>query len=83
MATYLRYVQVLKGAFVAFELIHVPREQNARADMLVKLASSGKGEGRGQSSKRPSRRHERLWRITGWMSSRSVRSKEGRGIIGP
>ena len=43
MAAYLRYVQVLKGAFVAFELVHVPREQNARADLLAKLASSGKG----------------------------------------
>ena len=26
-----------------FELVHVPREQNARADLLAKLASSGKG----------------------------------------
>ena len=43
MAAYLRYVQVLKGAFVAFELVHVLREQNARADLLAKLASSGKG----------------------------------------
>jgi len=34
---------VLKGAFAAFELVHVPREQNARADLLAKLASSGKG----------------------------------------
>jgi len=42
MATYLRYVQVLKGAFAAFELVHVSREQNARADLLAKLASSGK-----------------------------------------
>jgi len=33
----------LKGAFNALELIHVPREQNARADLLAKLASSGKG----------------------------------------
>jgi len=39
-AAYLRYVQLLKGAFSALELIHVPREQNARADLLV---SSGKG----------------------------------------
>jgi len=39
MEAYLKYVQVLKGAFVAFELVHVPREQNARADMLAKLAS--------------------------------------------
>jgi len=43
MEAYLKYVQVLKGAFVAFELVHVPREQNARADLLAKLASSGKG----------------------------------------
>jgi len=43
MAAYLGYVQVLKGEFVAFELVHVPREQNARADLLAKLANSGKG----------------------------------------
>jgi len=43
MAVYLRYVEVLKGAFTTFELVHVPREQNARADLLAKLASSGKG----------------------------------------
>ena len=43
MAAYLTYVQVLNGAFAAFELVHVPREQNARADLPAKLASSGKG----------------------------------------
>ena len=43
MAAYLKYVQLLKGAFNALELVHVPREQNARADLLAKLASSGKG----------------------------------------
>ena len=43
MAAYLKYVEMLRGAFVAFELVHVPREQNARADLLPKLASSGKG----------------------------------------
>ncbi|XP_068498334.1 uncharacterized protein [Phaseolus vulgaris] len=43
MAAYLRYVEVLKRAFAAFELVHVPREQNARSDLLAKLASSGKG----------------------------------------
>ena len=48
MATYLEYVKVLKNAFAVFELVHVPREQNARADLLAKLASSGKGEGRGR-----------------------------------
>ncbi|XP_068463951.1 uncharacterized protein [Phaseolus vulgaris] len=42
MAMSLRYVEVLKGAFDAFELVHVPREQNARADLLAKMASSGK-----------------------------------------
>jgi len=46
MVAYLKYVQVLRGAFATFELVHVPREQNARADLLAKLASSGKGEGR-------------------------------------
>jgi len=43
MAAYLGYVQILKGSFAVFELVHVPREQNARADLLTKLASSGKG----------------------------------------
>ncbi|XP_068476610.1 uncharacterized protein [Phaseolus vulgaris] len=43
MAAYLRYVEALKGAFATIELVHVPREQNARADLLAKLASSGKG----------------------------------------
>ncbi|XP_068504530.1 uncharacterized protein [Phaseolus vulgaris] len=43
MVAYLRYVESLKGAFSALELVHIPREQNARADLLAKLASSGKG----------------------------------------
>jgi len=43
MAAFLEDVQVLKETFEIFELAHVPREQNARADLLVKLASSGKG----------------------------------------
>ena len=43
MATYLEYVQILKKSFAVFELIHVPREQNARADLLAKLANSGNG----------------------------------------
>ena len=42
MAVYLEYVQILKETFAMFELVHVPREQNARADLLAKLASSGK-----------------------------------------
>ena len=43
MAAYVEYVQVLKESFDVFELVHVPREQNALADLLAKLASSGKG----------------------------------------
>jgi len=43
MVAYLGYVQVLRKAFAVFELVHVPREHNARADLLAKLASSGKG----------------------------------------
>jgi len=43
MAAYLEYVRTLKTSFAEFELVHVPREQNARADLLAKLASSGKG----------------------------------------
>ena len=43
MAAYLEYVQVLKKSFAVFELVHIPREQNARADLLAKLASSDKG----------------------------------------
>jgi len=39
----MRYVEVLKRAFAAFELVHVPREKNARADLLAKLANSDKG----------------------------------------
>ena len=43
IAAYLEYVQVLKESFKVFELVQVPREQNARADLLAKLTSSGKG----------------------------------------
>jgi len=43
MATYLQHVQILKETFAVFKLVDVPREQNARADLLPKLASSGKG----------------------------------------
>ena len=43
MAAYVEYVQELKSSFVSFEVVHVPREQNARADLLAKLARSGKG----------------------------------------
>jgi len=43
MVAYLEYVQMLKESFDVFELVHVPWEQNARADLLAKLASLGKG----------------------------------------
>jgi len=43
IAAYLEYVQTLRTSFTEFELVHVPREQNARADLLAKLASSNKG----------------------------------------
>jgi len=43
MVVYLEYVKTLKETFAVFELVRVPREQNARADLLAKLASSGKG----------------------------------------
>jgi len=33
MAAYLEYVQVLREMFEVFELVHVPREQNAGADL--------------------------------------------------
>jgi len=42
MALYLKYVMLLREPFL-FELVHVPREQNARAYLFAKLASSGKG----------------------------------------
>ena len=53
MAAYLEYVKILKGTFAVFKLVHVTREQNARADLLAKLASSGKGADRGQSYRKP------------------------------
>ena len=81
MAAYLRYVEVLKGAFAAFELVHVPREKNARADLLAKLASSGKGEGRGHSSKRRSKRRESLCQTTRWMSFTLAQQEESQGTI--
>jgi len=34
---------LLKETFAAFELVHVPKEHNARANLLEKLANSGKG----------------------------------------
>jgi len=39
MASYLRYVTLLRETFPTFKLVHVPREQNAQADLLAKLAA--------------------------------------------
>jgi len=47
MVAYLQYVQILKETFAVFELVHVPREENAQADLLAKLTSLGKGADRG------------------------------------
>ena len=43
MVSYLRYVTLLRETFPTFKLVHVPREQNARANLMSKLARSGKG----------------------------------------
>lgn len=43
LASYLRYVRILKATFSVFNLVHVPRKQNSRADLFSNLASSGKG----------------------------------------
>ena len=43
MVIYLEYVRVLKKSFMVFELVHIPKEKNARADLLAKLAISGTG----------------------------------------
>jgi len=43
MASYLKYVMLLKETFAAFELVHVPREHNARDNLVTKLVSSGRG----------------------------------------
>jgi len=42
LARYLEYIQTLSKTFLSFELIHVPCEENNRADLLSKLASCTK-----------------------------------------
>ena len=81
MAAYLKYVQLLKGAFNALELIHVPREQNAKADLLAKLASSGKGGRQRTVIQETLKAPRRFVRTTGWTSSRFMHQGEGRGVI--
>jgi len=78
IAAYLRYVQVLKGEFLALELVHVPREQNACADLLAKLASSSKG-GRQRTVLQKTLKMPRTFVVDNrWTSFRSAQSKEGR-----
>ena len=43
LASYLRYVRILRAVFSMFDLAHVPREHNSQADLLSRLASSEKG----------------------------------------
>jgi len=43
LVVYLQYVMLLREAFTQIELIHELREHNSQADLLAKLASSGKG----------------------------------------
>ena len=69
MAAYLEYVQVLKESFKVFELVHVPREQNARANLLAKLASSGKG---GRHLEPPRAIRQKSTRLAHW------KGREGR-----
>jgi len=42
LARYLDYVKVLSKAFITFDLIHVPRQDNNLADLLSKLSSCTK-----------------------------------------
>jgi len=39
LARYLEFVRALADHFYSFKLMHVPREQNSRADLLSKLAN--------------------------------------------
>jgi len=69
MAAYLQYVQILRETFAMFELVHVPREQNARADLLAKLASLGKG-GRQRTVIQETLRRPRTTQTAQWKSIR-------------
>jgi len=44
LACYLKFVHHLSSFFSSFKLIHVPREQNSRTDLLAKLASNSRPE---------------------------------------
>jgi len=82
MAAYLEYVKALKKSLAVFELVHVPREQNARVDLLVKLGSSGKG-GRQRIVIQETLKTPRTFTVDNLVGSiRLARREEGRGVIG-
>jgi len=81
MVAYLAYVQILKGSFAVFELVHVPREHNALADLLVKLASSGKG-GRQRTVIQETLKAPRAFVIDNIVGVHQVSMIRGRGVIG-
>jgi len=43
LSLYLKYVKTLAENFSLFDLIHVPRDQNYKVDLLSKLETSGRG----------------------------------------
>jgi len=71
LASYLRYVKMLKEVFSTFNLIHVPREQNSHMDLLSKLLSLGKGG-----------RHRFVIQETLKVPRVSVRREQLRGNVG-
>ena len=62
---------------MAFELVHVPREQNARADLLAKLASSGKG-GRKRTVIQETLKTPRTFVADNWVNVLQIRTSKGR-----
>ncbi|XP_068474796.1 uncharacterized protein [Phaseolus vulgaris] len=80
MAAYLEYVQILKKSFAVFELVHVPREKNARADLLAKLVSSRKG-GRQRKVVQESLRTPRTFTTNNLVKVHQVSTSEGRKRI--
>ena len=54
-----------------FELVHVPREQNAQADLLAKLASSGKG-GRQRTDIQETLKTPRTFTTDNWVGLHQV-----------
>jgi len=42
LASYLKYVKILRLVFSTFDLVYVPREHNSRANLLSRLTNSRK-----------------------------------------